>query len=353
MTQYIFSDPIDQQEAIAAGVPATSLIQYTPGMTVPAGAAFIGKAGAYATAGATVLQGANRADTEQLVAANFAGGSAGGALSAKATITNELDQYGLGDLGDWAWNAYNQSGGSMDYVNSQLTQQPEFNARFPEYATLAAQGDAMSPSDIIAFEKQVANEFQQYGLTGMTGYDPQQAAAQLLTGKVSINELDSRLQARQAAASQYHPDVANQLSTLYGINGDQALTAFATDPDNALPMIQQQVLAAQDAASASNSGFGQLTQAQAAHLAQLGVTQDQATQGFGQIAGLGQLRTALPGEAGGGVSADTQIAAQFQGGTAAVQLANEQARRQAAFSNRSAYASSQSGVSGVGPATVA
>ncbi|MGA8330441.1 MAG: hypothetical protein WB777_14230 [Mycobacterium sp.] len=302
--------------------------------------------------GGSVVNGKYYASAQAAQAALTGGSVASGTgLSAQAIIENALAPYGLESLGSWAWQAYNQSGGSLDYVNSQLPQQQAFKDRFPEYDILAARGQAMTPAQIISIEQQTAQQLQAAGLTGMAGYDPRTVTAANLTNNVSTNEFQARLDARQLAASQYHPDVANQLSTLYGINGNQALTAFATDPDNALPMIQQQVLAAQDAASASNSGFGQLTQAQAAHLAQLGVSQDQATQGFGQIAGLGQLRTALPGEADGGVSADTQIAAQFQGGTAAVQLANEQARRQAAFSNRSQYASSQSGISGVGVAT--
>lgn len=284
------------------------------------------------------------------------GGGAGGSapssttLSAKAIIENLLAPLGLQSLADWAWNAYNISGGSLDYVNSQLPNQQAFKDRFPEYATLAARGEAMSPAQIVAMEQQVGQLFEQYGIAGMPGYDPRTATATMLEGRVSISELDARLQLRQAAAAQYHPDVAAQLGML-GIQGDKALTAYATDPKNALTMLQQQVQAAQDAAKASNAGFGQLSAQQATGLAQLGVTPDQAQSGFSQLGVLGQLRHALPGESGNGVNADQMINAQFGGNAQDIQaLQAEQQRRLAAFQNKGTFAGSQQGLTGVGPA---
>jgi hypothetical protein len=279
------------------------------------------------------------------------GGPATAGLSAKAIITNLLAPLGLEGLADWAWNAYNTSGGSLDYVNAQLPQQKAFQERFPEYAALAATGDAMTPAQIVAAEKQVGEMFTQYGLTGMAGYDPRTATAALLDGHVSMSELDARLQARQAAAAQYHPDVHAQLAMLGVPDTNAALTAYVTDPKTALPVLQQQILAAQDAAKAANTGFGQLTADQATHLAQLGVTPDQAQQGFGQLGVLGQLRSALPGESGTGVSASQMMGAQFDQNATDIQaLLSEQQRRQAQFQNKGQYAGSQAGLTGVGPA---
>jgi hypothetical protein len=273
-------------------------------------------------------------------------------MGAKAMITQFLGTLGLQSLGDWAWKTYNDSGGSMDYVNVQLPQQQAFKDRFPEYEALAATGDAMTPAQIISAEQQAGQLLEQYGVSGMDGYDPRTVTAALLTGHVSMNEFDQRLQLRQAAAAAYHPDVHDQLNNLYGIDSLSALTKYVTDPTVALPVIQQQILAAQNAAAAKTTGFGQLSQGQAEHLAQMNISPAQAQQGFGQIAGLGQLQTALPGESGQGVSADQMINAQFAGNAQDTQaLQAEQARRQSQFNQRGGFAGSQSGLSGTGPAT--
>jgi hypothetical protein len=186
----------------------------------------------------------------------------------------------------------------------------------------------------------------------MDGYDPKTATAKMLEGNLSLGEMDARLQLRQQAAAQYHPDVAAQLEAQGVPNALGALTAYVTDPKNALAMIQQQVLAAQNAAKAVGSGFGQITAAQAAHLAQQGVTPDQAQQGFAQLAQLNQLRQPLAGQASQPLADRTLLGAQFDQNAADQQAVTAaQQRQRGYFAGGGSFASAQTGITGAGSAS--
>ena len=68
--------------------------------------------------------------------------------SAHAIVNNFLAQYGLQSLGNWAWTRYAELGGgsnALQQISVEMTQQPAFLKRFPAYAKLAAEGEAMSP----------------------------------------------------------------------------------------------------------------------------------------------------------------------------------------------------------------
>lgn len=278
---------------------------------------------------------------------------AGTGLSARGIIDGILDPIGMQSLSDWAWNAFNQAGGGdggIAYVNSQLPQQQAYKDRFPEAAITAANGDAWTPAQIIAAEQQTAQQLHAAGLDGLPGYDAKTVTAANIEGNVSNNEFQARLDARAAAAQAQHPDVAAQLNML-GINGQAALTAYVTDPINALPMIQQQIAAAQAAAAGVNSGFGQINAAQAIKIAQSGSSPSQDQSTFTQLGQLKQLQTALPGESGNGISTDTFLGAGFQGSAtdqAAIQA--EQQRRSAQFQTKGSFAATQAGISGLGSA---
>src|SRR5690242_2259330 len=92
-------------------------------------------------------------------AANYVRSVMSGQNSARLIIMNFLNQYGLGSLAGWAWTQYIALGGGSDAINQiefELPNTPQFQARFPAYKKLAAEGHVMSPADMIALEKSYA-----------------------------------------------------------------------------------------------------------------------------------------------------------------------------------------------------
>lgn len=227
--------------------------------------------------------------------------------SARGVINTFLANYGLGSLGDTAWQWY-LAGQSIDQIMLNLRGTPEYQARFPAMDKLGKQGRAISETDYINYEKTIASQNQAAGLPqGM--YDNPTDIASLLENNVSPTEYRDRLQAYQTAAWQTPPEVRQALTDYYGISPGQ-LTAFFIDPDRALPLIQRDLAAAQAEGTSVRTGFGQLDQQMAEHLADLGLSQQQLDTGFGKIANQQELIQGLPGQQPG-IGTTTALQAQF------------------------------------------
>lgn len=272
-------------------------------------------------------------------------------LSAKAIVTQTLNQYGLGSLINWAWGIYTSSGGGqtgIDAITAELPQTSQFKARFPAYDVLAKAGRAMSVQEMLQYEQSARQIFQANGIPAGF-YDTPQGLAQFMENDVSVAELETRVKDAQQAMISSPQDVRDSLQRLYGIDHGH-LTAFFLDPTQAEPIIAQKFTAAQIAAQSGRAGVGQLDQTQAEHLAQLGVTDATAATGF-QTLGLeqGLFQAQTTGE--NVIGLDTQLGAQFGGDTAA-QLAfqQRQSQRKAAFAEGTGFGIGQSGVSALAPA---
>ena len=270
-------------------------------------------------------------------------------VSAHAILNQFLEQFGLGSLAAWAWGEYTNAGGGdlgMQTVQAQIVTRPEFKTRFPAYDTLVKQGRAMSPAQMLDYENQARAIFHSAGLpTGF--YDTPDDFAKFMTNDVSPTELQNRVQIAQTAALTAPEEVRTQHKSLYGIDHGQ-LTSYFIDPAKALPILQQQYTAAQIAAEGVTTGFGQLNQGQAEHLAQIGVTDQQAQQGFGDLgkqAGLFQQQ--VRGE--DVIDPNVQLAAEFdQNQGARLRIQQRQQARTADFQGRSGFNVGQQGVTGLG-----
>lgn len=264
--------------------------------------------------------------------------------SAKGIIDGFLADYGLTGLGDTAWQWY-LTGQGPDQILLNLRQTPEYQARFPAMQTLAQRGHAITEGQYVDYEKSIAQQNQAAGLPqGM--YDTPDEIAKLLTSNISPSEYQARLSAYQTAAWQTPPEVRQALTDYYGITPGQ-LTAFFIDPDQALPLIQRDVAAAQAGGSAQRSGFGQLSQPDAEYLASLGLSQSALDQGFNKLGTENQLIQGLPGQPG--VGAGTAIQAQFgQNAQAQAQFEAAQQRQLNLFKQGGGPAASQGGVLGAG-----
>lgn len=268
--------------------------------------------------------------------------------SAIDRIRDILAQYGLESLAD-QYFAKLQAGEPDSSVALWLRSTTEYKARFPGMTLRQANGlPAISESEYISYESTAQQLFREAGLP-QGFYDTPDDFAKWIGGNVSIKELAERVDNGYLAAAQADPATKAELQRLYNVSDGQ-LAAYFLDPDRALPVIQKQFLAAQESGAAVRTGFGALTQMQAEAIASLGVSPDQAQQTFEQLATMGEIVTALPGERQDtAISTDTEIAAGFQGDAKAAQdLSAKIDQRKAQFAGGgSVLTSEQQGLIGL------
>ena len=114
-------------------------------------------------------------------------------------------------------------------------------------------------------------------------YDDPSDFSKFIAADVSPAELKSRVDAAALSINNADPYYTSSLSRLYGIDTGNMI-AYALDPERALPLINKQVQAAQFGAEAARQGLQVTTPMAETYSGQLGVTQQQARQGFEQVA---------------------------------------------------------------------
>jgi hypothetical protein len=267
--------------------------------------------------------------------------------SAKAIVDATLAQYGLGGLGAFAWSLY-LAGAPVEQVMLEIRNRPEYATRFAGMAALAAKGRALSEQAYIEYERSAASLFRAYGMP-VGFYDQPDDFARYIGGEVSLKELEDRLKIGQTAAFSGPLETRTKLQELYGISGG-ALTAYWLDPDRAMAVLTQQYTAASLAGEGLRQGLT-VGRTQAERLATLGVSDEQARQGFGQVAAAQELGMTLPGEAATQVGAEDLVDTAFGLDAAATERVRRQAeKRKSAFAGAGSYASSQQGITGLGAA---
>lgn len=267
--------------------------------------------------------------------------------SAKAVLSRALSDFGLGALAEWAWSTY-LNVGNVDQVMLEIRDRPEYKTRFAGMAALQQKGRAITESQYLDLERTYSQLYRAAGLPA-SFYDGPDDFASLIGGEVAPTELRDRLQMATTAAYQAPAEVRQELSRLYGIN-EGALTAYYLDPNRALPLLQQQFAAGTLAATSTRTGYGQLSREEAERLASLGLTEDAATRGFGELARSSELFGALPGEGGTDISRNEQLGV-LEGNAGAIQRLNRRAAsRKAQFEGGGGYVTSQRGATGLASA---
>lgn len=269
--------------------------------------------------------------------------------SARAIIDSTLSEFGLSGIGDRVWNAVTSGQIVPEQITQFIRQTDEYKQRFVGMSDLQKKGRAISEAEYISVERSYSQVLRAAGLPSGF-YDSPDDFARLIGGEVSASELADRVQAYTQVAFESPPEVRDQLQRLYGI-GPGELTAYFIDPERALPIIRQQARAAQLSGAASASGFGALERGEAERLAQLGVTDQQAREGFGALVDARELFAPL--DAGeGAIGRGEQIGGALGGDSVARRKIEERRRRrQAQFEGGGGYASSKSGFSGIGSAS--
>lgn len=265
---------------------------------------------------------------------------------ARAYITNLLSRYGLESLADRAWQQM-QSGVSDDEAIQWIREQPEYAARFPGISQRRTKNlPAISENEYLAFERQALQLMRGAGLPEQF-FDQPEDFANFIGNDVSVNELAQRINMARDMVYNSPAEVRDEAFNFYGL-GEGDLVAAFLDEQRALPLLERKFRAVQAAGAAIRTGFGRLNQQEAEGLAQQGVTQEQAQQGFTNLANQSELFRSLDrGEQE--ISRVDQLAAQFGGNAPAQQKVEQRAKRRVAeFSRGGGYAGSQRGYGGLG-----
>lgn len=198
--------------------------------------------------------------------------------NAIATMQAALNQFGLQSLYNTVVD-FIKNGYDAEAVTVLIRTTPEYKQRFPAMEALTQKNRAISEAEYIAYEQQAAGLERRYGLPeGMLMGN----VTKLLTNEVSPTELNDRVLLASSAAIQAPQDVKDTFKNYYGIDSG-GMTAYFLDPDVATPLLEKQYASSIIGTEAARQGVG-IDVYGSENLQSLGITQDQARQGFGTVA---------------------------------------------------------------------
>jgi hypothetical protein len=217
---------------------------------------------------------------------------------AKNTIRAVLSTYGLGELSDYLYGVYARGEVNInnpDAIIFSIREQDAYKKRFAANAARAEKGLAeLDPASYLQLENQYRQLLQSNGLPPGF-YDSNDDFTALLSGDVSPQELQTRVQQGFRAVQDADPEVKRQMQELYGVN-EAGLAAYFLDPKKAAPILTRQAEAAKISARAKEQGGLQLEKGTAEELAARGITAAEAETAFTTL-GLQQgLYTEMAGE---------------------------------------------------------
>jgi len=177
---------------------------------------------------------------------------------------------------------YIDQGYSGETASLMIQSEPVYQQRFAGNVTRQKAGlPVLSPDEYLSTESAYRQSMRAANLpTGF--YDDPSDFSKFIANDVSPAELKSRVDAAALSITNADPYYTSSLARMYGI-GTGDMVAYALDPERALPLINKQVQAAQFGAEAARQGL-QSTTSMAETYTGMGVTQNQARQGFEQVA---------------------------------------------------------------------
>lgn len=201
-----------------------------------------------------------------------------------------LQGFGLEGLTDWAAGLLTD-GASLDRIELELEDQQAFRDRFPaifrrrEQIASGRNIMAISASDVLSYERQVAELESFYGYPEGTLGDPQDR----LVDDVSFSELENLVALEQDFLLS-DPVTQQTFEEFYGIGATQGeLVGAVINKDLGIPVLQQRIQAANVASQSVVAGFGDLTPEEAESLVARGVDEGGAREAFSLLARSRQL----------------------------------------------------------------
>lgn len=203
-------------------------------------------------------------------------------------VKSLFDSYGLGSLADKIYG-YVKNGESADTISILLQDTPEYKRRFSGNEARKAAGlPVLSAAEYLATEAGYRQIMQSAGMPAGF-YDQPSDFTNWIGANVSPTELQNRVDLAVQATTLSDPMYRRALNQMGIDNGH--LTAYFLDQSKALPYLQKAAATAQAGAEALRQNL-QFDQGYAEQLATMGVSADQARQGYEQIASeLGTMKS--------------------------------------------------------------
>jgi hypothetical protein len=212
-----------------------------------------------------------------------------------AAVTALLSSYGLGDLGPAITSAV-MKGYSTDTINL-IMQDPNsndplavaFQQRFPaNKARLAAGKSVLSPAEYLAAERTYTQVLQSYGVANLATHDK---LNQFITNDISATEVADRVSLAINRVQNADASTKVALAQYYPMLNQADIVSAVLNPAEALPALQRKITIGEIGGAALGQGLtdanGNINVAMGAGaLADLGVTQAKAREGFQQVADL-------------------------------------------------------------------
>lgn len=270
---------------------------------------------------------------------------------AQAAMRTTLERYGLGSLANAVWR-YLTDGLGEDAIWLELQNTAEWKQRFVGNERRRAKGlPVLSPAEYLDLESRYRQVMRAYALPeGL--FDQPEDFANFMAADVAPTELQARLDLRaQVVTRGEMSGVLDYFRSNFGI-GSGDLLALWIDPERALPVLERQVSASLVGGAARRTGFGSLAAADALRLADTGITEAQAAEGFAAATNLLALTQRNPGEAASGEVDRIDLVNAILGNEAPAQqrVRRAQQTRTARFEGQGSFATDQTGVVGLGRA---
>ena len=269
-------------------------------------------------------------------------------ISAFDLLNEILKRYGLEQLASFAQGfitRYDQVDENLFMV--ELRQQDAYKQRFSANEARVKNGlPALSEPDYLDMEAALKNTLRVSGLPAGF-YDSQDDFQNFIANDVSAAELQARIDVGYNAVKMANPEVVNQMKNLYGVQEGE-LAAYFLDPQKSIETIKRRAESATIAAQAKLQAGMNLSSQEAESLAQYGVTEGQAQQGFTALQQAQELFTPTTSEKDT-FTQQEQIGAVFGTSAAAQQRLRQRARkRQAEFETGGGFAGGAGGMTAVG-----
>lgn len=206
------------------------------------------------------------------------GGLSGSDRDAYAAMLGVLQQYGLESLASTVLG-YIKQGYSEDTITILLPETSAYKKRFAANAAREKAGlPALSPAEYLAVENSYRQVMSAAGLPPGF-YDQPSDFTKWIAADVAPAEIQQRVQVASDMVNNLDPSTKAQFEQWY-TKGD--MVAYALDRQRAATVLERQWAAAQVGGAARDQGVS-LTRQQGERIADLGLSEQQARTGLGQV----------------------------------------------------------------------
>jgi len=222
-------------------------------------------------------------------------GLTGTQIDSIAAIKSLLSSYGIGDLTESITNAVIK-GYSNDTIqlimqdpNSNDPLAVAFQMRFPANKARAAAGKSvLSPAEYLRAERSYTEVLKSYGVSNLAS---KEKLSQFISNDISATEVADRVGLAINRVQNADPDTKKALAEYYPMLNQADIVGAVLSPDEGLPALQRKIQIAEIGGAALAQGIktseGKTNiMMGASALADLGVTQAKAREGFQQVAEL-------------------------------------------------------------------